>query len=310
MNPAVDISTQVPTVVTNTKLRCGPPDRHPGGGGINVSRAVKKLGGVSTAVFPAGGKTGEYISDFLADEEIETSPYSIEGNVRENFTVYEAATGEQYRCGLPGPTVADDEWQAILSHTAELCRNADYLVASGSLPPGVPTDFYTRLGRTASERDTRFVLDTSGKALGEASREEVFLMKPNRRELGHILGVDDTWNEDARNKDTDELSQLASEALRSSHVENLVVSLGREGAILVTRDAVSRLFAPEVKIRSKIGAGDSMTAGIVLSLARGESLESAFRFGIASGTAAVMTPGTELCRREDAERLAEEVRAA
>ncbi len=302
MNPAVDISTSVGKVETNTKLRCDPPERHPGGGGINVSRAVRKLGGFSLALFLLGGKSGEFIADFLQDEGVKISPQKIGGDVRENITVYEETTGKQYRFGMPGPTLREMEWKDILSHLESLCGDADYLIASGSLPLNVPVDFYGRAARIAGETNTSFVLDTSGEALEAAAKEGIFLIKPNRRELGHITG-----DKNAHERNLEGLKDLALEIVNTKEIESLVVSLGRDGAMLVTGEGVSVVSAPEVEIRSKIGAGDSMTAGLVLSLARGDGLEKAFRYGVAAGSAAVMTPGTELCRRRDADRLFKEM---
>ena len=302
MNPAVDISTSVAKVETNTKLRCDPPSRHPGGGGINVSRGIRKLGGFSLALFLLGGKSGEFIADFLQNEGVKISPQKIDGDIRENITVYEENSGEQYRFGMPGPALREIEWKEILERLESMCGNAQYLVASGSLPLNVPVDFYARVARIAHKTNTSYILDTSGEALEAAAKEEVFLIKPNRKELGHITG-----EKNAHEKDLKGLKSLALEITETKQIGSIVVSLGREGAMLVTKDGISIVPAPDVKTRSKIGAGDSMTAGIVLSLAGGKELEKAFRYGIAAGSAAVMTPGTELCRRKDADRLYEEM---
>ncbi len=302
MNPALDISTSVGRVETNTKLRCNPPQRHPGGGGINVSRAVHKLGGYSVAVYLCGGKAGEFITDYLRDEGVEISPRLIDGLTRENITIYEEKTGEQYRFGMPGPVLRENEWKNALELVREKCLSAAYLVASGSLPLNVPVDFYARAARIARETDTRMILDTSGAALEAAVKEPIYLVKPNRKELGYISGV-----QNLHRKTNDELAVLASKVLAEKNIENFALSLGRDGAMLVHSRGVLTLPAPEVEIRSKIGAGDSMTAGIVLSLSRGEDLQRAFVLGVAAGSAAVMTPGTELCRREDTDALFEKL---
>lgn len=298
MNPAVDISSSVDRVEPEKKLRCDPPVRQPGGGGINVSRALRKLGGTSLSLYLSGGKNGEFIHDFLVDEGVENRIQEIHGNVRENITVLEQSSGGQYRFGMPGPVFKEKEWKDALETVRELCIGADYLVASGSLPLNVPVDFYARVGAAAAENGTRFVLDTSNQALEAASREEIFLVKPNRRELGHILGRGDTSS-----LSVEELKRLAAEVIRERPIHAVTLSLGEEGAVLVTADTTLPVVSPRVETVSKIGAGDSMLAGMVLSLARGFSLDDALRFGIAAGAAAVKTAGTELCTREDTEEL-------
>ncbi|MFP4563556.1 MAG: 1-phosphofructokinase family hexose kinase [Spirochaetia bacterium] len=305
MNPAVDISSTVDRVVPEEKLRCDPPVRQPGGGGINVSRALRKLGGASLSLYLSGGRNGEFIHDFLVDEGVETRTQVIHGNVRENVTILEESSGLQYRFGMPGPVFKEREWKDTLGTVRELCVRADYLVASGSLPLNVPVDFYARVGEVAAENGTRFVIDTSNQALEAASREEIFLVKPNRRELGHILGRGDTSSLSRK-----ELIELAAEVIRERPIRAVALSLGPEGAVLVTADTVLEVPSPPVETVSKIGAGDSMLAGSVLSLARGNSLSDAVRFGVAAGTAAVKTPGTELCTREDTEELYRRIKSA
>ncbi len=209
--------------------------------------------------------------------------------------MYEEATTLQYRFNLPGPTLQEGEWRRCLDTIAALDPQPDYLVASGSLPPGVPSDFYAQLARMGQQLGARVIVDTSQQALREAVRAGVFLIKPNLRELSQL----------AQRELGDEADQeaVAEEIVRSGGCDAMVVSLGAAGVLLVTQHGATRVRAPTVPIRSKVGAGDSMVAGIVLSLARGLPLPDAVRFGVAAGAAAVMTPGSELCRRDDAERL-------
>jgi len=171
----------------------------------------------------------------------------------------------------------------------------DYLVASGSLPPGVPSDFYAQVARIGKDQGAKVIIDTSGDALNRALQEGVYLIKPNYREFRDLVG-----------QDMKEESQIEAEAVKmakSGRCEILVISLGAAGALLVTKDVTEHIRPPTIPIVSKVGAGDSMVAGTVLSLARGKTQRNSVLFGIAAGAAAVMTPGTELCRREDAERL-------
>jgi len=186
-----------------------------------------------------------------------------------------------------------------LEEIAGLLPRVDYLVASGRLPPGAPADFYGRIARLAKEQDTRLVVDTSGEALRLALEEGVFLIKPNLREFAELTG------RELANETQEERLALELVARRKSEV--VVVSLGAAGVLAATAQGAQRLRAPLAPIKSKVGAGDSTVAGMVLALARGRPWREALRFGVAAGAAGVMTPGTELCRREDAERLYDQI---
>ncbi len=299
LNPAIDVSTGVGHVVSERKLRCRAARYEPGGGGINVARAIRRLGGRATALFPSGGPAGRLLEDLLDAEGIERIAVPIRGFTRENWNVLEEETGRQFRFVLPGPALDPGESRECFERLASLDPFPAYLVGSGSLPPAVPEDFYARLARLARERGARFVLDASGPSLARALEERVFLWKPSLREFQEWSGEkgadEAAWRERAR------------QAVESGCCEILVLSLGAGGALWTSRQGQERLAAPLVSVASSVGAGDSLVAGIVLSLASGRPVPDAVRFGVAAAAAAVMNPGTELCRREDALRLAEAV---
>ncbi len=295
MNPAIDTNATVDHLVPERKLRCAPPRHEPGGGGINVSRAIRKLAGVSVTVYPVGGPTGQLLQHLLEREGLTLCTVPIEDWTRENFVAMEATTGQQFRFVMPGPTLRESEWQQCLDAIATLDPTPDYIVASGSLPPGVPTDFYARVARLGQTCGARVIVDTPGEALLAAVHEGVYLVKPNLRELNDLTDHD--------LKDESQQEEAVAELVHRERCEAVVLSLGAAGVLLATANGCERLRAPTVPIESKVGAGDSTVAGIVLSLARGMALREAVLFGVASGAAAVMTPGTELCRRDDAERL-------
>ena len=292
LNPAIDKSSSVDHVVAERKLYCKPPRFEPGGGGVNVCRAIKKLGGKSLLFYPAGGLTGKRLQELLDEEGLDHRPFSINGIIRESLVIFEESTGQQYRFGMPGPKLSRKEWERFLEEL-----EAMEVVASGSLPPGVPSDFYARVARLGMKRGIKTIVDVSGKPLQAVLDEGVFLIKPNVREFKELVG-----------KEIKEEAQIKAEAqkmVKSGRCEVLVISLGAAGALAVSEEFVEHILPPTVPIVSKVGAGDSMVAGIVLSLARGNPLRGSILFGVAAGSAAVMTPGTELCRREDAERLFE-----
>lgn len=299
LNPTIDKSTSVDTVSSEIKLRCENPSMEAGGGGINVSRAIHKLGGESTAVYTKGSYTGRLLNDLLDTEGIDHIGVPIEEATRESWTVFEKTTTLQYRFGMEGPTLNEREWQACIERVIEL--EPAYVVASGSLPPGVPVDFYKRMiDALKAYPEIKVVVDTSGDALYDALEAGVYLMKPNLRELEIF----------SKKKIDGEihLKNIGQELINTGKVEVLVVSLGAAGAAMITADEFKLLRAPLVRVKSKVGAGDSMVGGIVMGLADGYGLENSVRMGIAAGTAAVMTEGTQLCRQEDALRLYDEIK--
>jgi 6-phosphofructokinase 2 len=295
MNPCIDKSSSIENVVAERKLRCEEPVYEPGGGGVNVSRAIHKLGGTSTLIYLSGGQMGRMLDMLLDQEGIVCQRMPIQGMTRENLMVYEKATGQQYRFGMPGPMVVEEEWKQCLGSISAVNPAPEYMVASGSLPPGTPDDFYGQVARLAKDRHIRLILDTTGEPLRIAVEEGLYMIKPNFRELE---ALSDTKIDQESCQVT-----LAEQIIHKGQSEALVVSLGAAGALLVSKDGCERLRVPTVPIKSKVGAGDSMVGGMVLALDRGEPLLNAVRFGMAAGAAAVMTPGTELCRREDTERL-------
>jgi 6-phosphofructokinase 2 len=299
MNPTIDKSTSIDNVVPERKLRCRPPRYEPGGGGINVSRAIHKLGGESSAFYLAGGELGRMLSHLLDQERLNHRPTKIQKLTRQNLTVYEESTGQQFRFGMPGPEVTEKECRELLDTLFGLDPAPAFIVASGSLPSGVPKDFYARVAKRAKGLGSKMIVDTSGEAFSLAVQEGVYLIKPNLRELGNLRG--------AEIEEESEQETLAREIIEKGQSEVVVVSLGAAGALLVEKNGHERLRAPTVSIKSKVGAGDSMVAGITLRLSQGHSVPQSVRFGVAAGAAAVMTSGTELCRREDAESLYEKI---
>lgn len=296
-NPAIDKSTTVGHVVPDEKLRCAPPRYDPGGGGINVSRALHTLGAETLALFPVGGPTGALLERLVGAEGVPVRSLEIEGWTRENLMVYGSEAEQQYRFLFDGPELREAEWKACLETLRELEPMPEYLVVSGSLAPGAPDDFYARVARWARDAGVRVVLDASGVPLARAVEEGVYLLKPNFRELEQLVGRSLRGDED--------VEEACRSIVGEGRCEVLFVSLGAGGALVTTVDEQVRIASPTVPIASKVGAGDSAVAGTVLGLSRGWSPVRAARLGVAAGSAAVMTPRTELCRREDVESLFE-----
>jgi 6-phosphofructokinase 2 len=293
-NPCIDKSTTFSGLKPGKKIRCARPVFEPGGGGINVSRALHKLNGRSLAIYPAGGHSGIFLKDLLQKENIESIVIDTSENTRENFIVFDEATNNQYRFCMPGPVLPEREWRQILEKIESL-NGAEYIIASGSLPPGVPEDFFGQVAAIAKNKKAKLILDTSGAPLKNSLKNGVYLWKPNLGELGSIAGSEILTTESALT--------TARNIIRDGMVEIIVISLGAAGAMLVTKNSHERFHTPVVTRKSTVGAGDSMVAGIVLSLSSGRTLTDAVKFGIACGTAATMNPGTELCKPDDVEIL-------
>jgi 6-phosphofructokinase 2 len=297
MNPTIDTSTKVKRILPEKKLRCKTPKFEPGGGGLNVSRAIRNLGGESIAFYTCGGTTGSFINQLLEEEGIDHQPIAVNDTSRENFTATEEETGQQFRFVLPGPKLKKHEWEKVLNEIHSLKNPPEYIVASGSLPPGVPKDFYAEAAKIGKAIGSKVIVDTSGDAIKFAVDEGVFLIKPNINEMKDLM------KKDFQNES--EIADAAQNLIAHKNTEVVIVSLGSGGALLVTKDSAEHLRAPTVPIKSKVGAGDSTVAGITLHLSKGNDIRDSVLFGIAAGASAVMTPGSELCRKDDTEKLYE-----
>ena len=297
-NPALDLATTTARVEPTHKLRCGSLQRYPGGGGINVARVLHRLGHAVQAWHLSGGLAGAQLAERLAAEGVPERCLPIAGETRENLSVVEQGTGQEYRFVMPGPHLATAEWQACLDTVAQQSSPARWIVASGSLPPGVPDDFYARLARIARQQGSRMVLDSSGPALAAALEEGVYLVKPSLREMRELTGLPlanaPQW-------------QAAVQNLVHQHKAQVVaLSVGAQGAVLATSGGVWQ--APALPVQATTGttgAGDCFLAVLLSALERGESAPTALRWGLAGGAAALLAPGTSLASALDVRRLLE-----
>jgi 6-phosphofructokinase 2 len=310
VNPAIDVTTAVERVAPIHKLRCTSARRDPGGGGINVARVLKRLGADVVALYTAGGVLGTLLQKLVEAEGISCATTAIGEETREDITIVERSSGQQYRFILPGPRLSEPEWRACLdaltsllhrqSAVASVDRGTRFVVASGSLPPGVPDDFYGHVIRAGRDAGAKVVIDASGAPLRSALDAGVYLVKPSLREFRELTGkpaeTQGDWIVACRS------------LIDAGRAELVALTLGELGALLVSRDQALRAQALPVRPVSVVGAGDSFLGGMIWSLASGHALETAFRYGIAAGSAAVLMAGTELCRRDDVERLVDDVR--
>ncbi|MBE0390687.1 1-phosphofructokinase family hexose kinase [Flavobacterium sp. PL002] len=295
VNPALDKSTHLRGLVPEQKIRCDAPRYDAGGGGINVSKAIARLNGESLALFTAGGPTGEMMKELLIKEAINIDPIPVQNWTRESFVAVDDNTNSQYRFGFPGAALSESEKVTILEKIAAL--STDFLVLSGSLNDGLSTDFYKEIAEHAKNSNIKVIVDTSGESLQKVLETSVYLIKPNVGELAKLVGVD--------RLEMEEVNQAAKKIIAQGSAEIIVVSLGPQGAALVTKDSCDYVPAPHVAKKSTVGAGDSMVGGMVWALSQNKSLQEVLRWGVACGSAATMNEGTQLFKIEDANRLFE-----
>lgn len=297
LNPAIDISSDAEEVRPTQKTRIHNQQIEAGGGGINVAKMLAEFNIAVRAIYLAGGATGGALNEILGRFGIERDCVRIEGDTRMSLAVLEEKTGIEYRFVPEGPKVRDEEWREGLRRCAS--ADSNYLIASGSLPRGVPADFYAQLSRSLKEKGTRYVLDTSGDELRAAIEEGgIFLLKPSDRELREFAGAE---------LDDDGLADAAAEIVARGKAEHVAVTMGSKGAILAGKGFTYRLGALPVETRSALGAGDAFVGAMTYAFHKGFSASDAFRYGVAAGAATATTKGAGLCCAADVLRLLEQV---
>lgn len=295
LSPSLDSATQTAQIYPEGKLRCTSPVFEPGGGGINVARAITFLGGKATAIFPAGGATGEHLVSLLTDERIAVDTVIAKDWTRQNLHVHVDSSGEQYRFVMPGATLNDDEFRQLEEKVMAI-ESGSILVISGSLPPGVKTEKLTGLIRAAQKKGLRCIVDSSGEALVAALESgNLELIKPNQKELSALVNRELSQPDDVRS--------AAQELVRSGKVRRVVVSLGPQGALAVDETGSVQVVPPPMKSQSTVGAGDSMVGAMTLKLAEGATLLEMTRYGVAAGSAATINKGTRLCSHADTQKI-------
>lgn len=292
LNPALDLSTEAPAVVPDRKLRCTHPRIQPGGGGVNVSRAIANLGGHSRTLVAYGGHTGEMLVDKLRGEGLEPISLGVTYPTRESVTVHDRANGLQYRFMMPGePWTEADCAAALLAIEAEM-RPGDLVVKSGSHPPGLPQDFFLTVNAAIGAAGGRMILDTSGPALTRAAANaHLFTLRINLDEARELSGHPLTRIED--------VAELATRLRREGAADIVLIAAGAQGTVIVCEEWTGLTRPPAVVPRSRVGAGDSFIGAFALSLTRGEDPATACAWGTAAAASAVTTPDTDLCKPDD-----------
>ncbi|MCW1382058.1 1-phosphofructokinase family hexose kinase [Novosphingobium sp. KCTC 2891] len=299
MNPTIDVAYEVERVFHTHKMRTLGEFYAPGGGGINVARVFVRLGGNARCIYLSGGATGGALDGLIDQHQLVRTRVPIAGQTRVAMDALETSTGKEYRFTPAGPHVEEAEWQACLD--ALDGAECDWLVASGSLPRGVPDDFYALVAQRMAARGIRMVLDSSGEALRQGlAGGGIALVKPSRGELEGLVGQ--------KLPTPEAVADAALALVTNGQAQIVAATLGHEGAVLAHEGGT--LYAPALPIEAKsaVGAGDSFVAGMVYALATDASAEEAFRHGVAAGSAAVLRAGTDLARADDIARLLPQVR--
>ncbi len=291
VNPAVDKSAQIDQLVPEQKLNCKAIQYQAGGGGVNISRVLHTLKVNNKCLFTSGGDTGLFLKRLLKEEQLDISPIPVESWTRENLSVVDNKTEHQYRFGMPGGTISAEEIVLIkkIVHR-EVTEDAMFII-SGSIAEHMPQDLYVQLIQLLQNKNVKVVVDTSGKALELTLKEPVFLIKPNQKELAQLAGK--------LFMSKHEQEAFALELVKKGKATYVVVSMGARGAFIASADGISYCNTPSVKVKSTIGAGDSMVAGMVYAIQNGLSAADILKWGVVCGVATTMTDGTNLASKEN-----------
>lgn len=294
LNPSLDSIITVDGLVVDEANRWKSLSLYAGGKGIDVSRAIHEMGAKTVAYGFIGGPAGRTVEILLDEEGVPFSFTPIKGETRTNFIIYDTRTSQQTRIDAPGPRIPPKTLERFKRKMIRVYPSPDLIVAGGSVPPGIPVNAYYDIIMHANTFGVRTILDSEGEWLAEGIKARPYLIKPNVREAGQLLG---------RELLTEEAIIRAALDMVEMGVEIAVISRGKDGLIAATREVICKAVPPPVKVRSTVGAGDCSIAGLALKLIDEEPLGEACRLAAAMGTAAVLTPGTELCHRSDVERL-------
>jgi 6-phosphofructokinase 2 len=299
LNPSLDKIVTVEELVVDEANRWTSLRRDPGGKGINVSRVIHELGGDTIAYGFTGGIDGEILNHLLQQQGVPFDFTPIKGAIRSNFIITDLKTRRQTRIDAPGPRISRYELRKLIAKITRIKPKPDFLVFAGSVPPGIPTDIYRQLIEKAKKSGIKTVLDSDEQWLKEGIRAKPNVIKPNVHEAEELL--------ETHLRDQTAIVE-AVKTLVNQSIDVAAISRGKYGLIVANGGEILKVTPPQVEIRSTIGSGDSAIAGLVLKLSQGHGIEEAARWAAAAGTAAALTPGTELCRREDVERLLPQVK--
>ncbi|MCA0971669.1 1-phosphofructokinase [Halobacillus litoralis] len=292
LNPSIDYIMHVDEFEGGSLNRAKETFFYPGGKGINVSRVMKRLGVETIALGYKAGFTGAFIQESLEKENIKSEFISTEGKTRVNVKL---KSSDETEINGPGPVITEEQQNQLIGRIKEM-TDEDTLIIAGSVPSSLPNDFYVTIAKLCEEQGTKLIADTSGSALKQLIGSSLHLIKPNHHELGDLFQAE---------VETKEQAAHYGRKLFEQGVSHVIVSMGGQGAVYIGEDV--QLFAevPKGQVKNSVGAGDSMVAGFASALHKGEPVEEAFRFAVASGSATAFQD--DLCQKEDVDKLLNEI---
>lgn len=289
-NPSIDYVIQVDDFTVGTINRVKNDGKYAGGKGINVSRVLKNIGVESRALGFIGGFTGKFIEDSLRNAGISTDFVRVQQDTRINVKLKSV---EETEINGSGPDISRDDLNKLFEKVKDL-KEDDFIVLAGNVQKSVPRNIYSTIQTKCGKG--KVVVDTTGEALADTLQYSPLLIKPNIHELGELF--------DAEIKETEKVIYYAKK-LRGMGARNVIVSMGKDGALLICREGVYSASAPKGEVKNSVGSGDSLVAGFLSRYTKGSSIVDAFKYGAAAGSATAFS--MDLCRKEDIEKLLPEV---
>lgn len=289
LNPALDRTISIKNINPDDCNRIEAEQLYAGGKGIDVSKVLTKFGVKNKALGFVGGFSGEELEGLLINEGIACDFVRIAGRTRTNIIVNDVGANTQTLFNAKGPSISAYELMQII-HKIENLADPRYVIISGSLPLGVNPEIYRKIIEIVKGKNAKVVLDTDGEALVVGMQELPNIIKPNIHELSRLAG---------RPLENMDSVVEAALALHQRGIENVLVSMGGRGILMVGASGRYLVEPPEVEVKNKIGAGDSAVAGFVYGLSTGKDLVQALTYAVAAGTATILQAGTALCNLED-----------
>jgi len=297
LNPAVDVTYEVPHLIANQKTYATSTRYDPGGNGINVGRALRRLHTPAETFCVIGGEMGEFLQRMLARQLHKVFYEEVEGETRVNGTVLERETDTQYEVSGIGPVLSPEHLEHLIENFVQ-ATGQGLAVITGSTQPNVSVELYAELAARVRQQGGTAIVDAPVKLLRHAIEGKPFLIKPNLFELESLL-----------NKPLTGIDAVAAAARRiqQTGVDYVCVSMGPDGALLAGPDNTYLASVPNVVVSATVGAGDAMVAGLTAAFARNAAAHEALRQGVACGTGTVQHPGTELFSASDIEHLVPQI---
>ncbi|NUL83403.1 MAG: 1-phosphofructokinase [Armatimonadetes bacterium] len=299
LNPSVDETLFVGSLQIGDTNRVTRVELDAGGKGVNVARVFVALGGQAVATGFLGGRHGRFVQMALNEEGVETDFEIIAGRTRRNICIEEAEDRPPTTLNEAGPTITEENWNALLERVKKHLPRVKWMATGGSLPPGAPRDAYKTLLELAREHGVSTVLDAEGPAMMQGLHGKPTMIKPNELEAERLVGMN-------LHSDNDFLG--AASALSKKHgIPFVIISRGARGAVAITQHGAFKARPPLIQARSTVGSGDSLVGGALFIAAEGGTFEEALKWGVAAGTATAMTSGSEICTRQDTEKMLPEI---